>query len=145
MSKRALLEPALAAYAKGDPAPFLALIDDDVQFETMAKSDFFPFGGEARGKARLVEVIGMIAQDWQCLQFKLATWIEQDPWVAFRAETRFRDVHNGNKVDLDFGVFCRFENGRIVQYREFWDSHKAYETSLGPLPGRARQASPCCS
>jgi ketosteroid isomerase-like protein len=123
-----LVQSAYAAIGRGDVASFFATMSDDVDwFET----EGLPFGGHYRGPAQVGEsVFGPLFADFPDFTVTPQEFIGQGPTVA--VVVHYQGTASQTQAQLDAAAVHVWdvEDGKIVRFRQFFDSVK-YREAVG--------------
>lgn len=122
----ALVHRFLKCWETGDKATFAGLLDDKV---------VFGYPGGRFDKAELVQTFS----DYQ-LQKKDIKIYFSDFFISDgqRHVTSYQfaatDRTTGLRFAVGTGVICKIEGGKIIEFKEYWDSEVAGRQKLGELP-----------
>lgn len=122
-----LVQSAYAAIGSGDVASFFATMSEDVDW---FESEGMPFGGHYRGSAQVGEsVLGPLFADFPDFTVTPEEFIGQGPTVA--VVVRYRGTASRTQAPLDASAVHVWdvEDGRIVRFRQFFDTVKYREAT----------------
>ena len=111
-----------AAYSKGDPEPFYDLIADNAVIRFAAPPESFAFARTYNGPAGARDAITAIVNEFQWLTYSNNELIADGNLVVGINGGRIRHLESGREAALCLGDFVRFENGKIVEFVEFFDT-----------------------
>ena len=111
-----------AAYSKGDPEPFYDLIADDAVIRFAAPPGSFKFARTYNGPGGAREAITAIVSEFQWLTYSNSELIADGKLVVGINGGRILHLVSGREAALCLGDFVRFDNGKIVEFVEFFDS-----------------------
>ena len=108
-----------------DPKVLADLIADDFEFEFMMRAP----GVKAQKHDEFLRWFPKIMKSWfpNGLNMKIDTVVLEGPLVAIQAEAD-TIAGNGKHYANRYHFFIRFEDGRIVQAREYNDTNHVRET-----------------
>jgi len=128
---RAAVRDLYDAYARRDFARVAALIHDDVDWIIYAPVSVFPFAGPRRGRAAVLQAMGGIAEVYSVESYKPEIVVIEGDCAAVMSDTSYRQRATQRLLRLRIANFLRFENGRLIEFREFVNSFDAVEQALG--------------
>lgn len=122
LQNKKLMQSVMRAYAKGDAAPLLAALDDQVVWISNSPRAFFRFGGEHRGRAEVKAFIAMVYTRYHFLRMEPRLIVTQGDivWGEFDAEAKHIPTGRIVRSDLTFRWVVR--NHRIVAHHGFFDT-----------------------
>jgi ketosteroid isomerase-like protein len=128
---RAIVAELYAAYERRDFERVAALIHDDVDWVIYAPMSVFPFAGPRRGRAAVLEAMADVAKAFALESYKPQITIVDGARAALLSDAAYRQRSTNRVLRLRIANFLRFEDGRLIEYREFIDSYDAVEQALG--------------
>jgi ketosteroid isomerase-like protein len=128
---RTLVRELYAAYAGGDGARVAELIDDDVDWIIHGPVQVFSFVGARQGKAAVLETLAGIAADYALERYRPEVIIVDGERAAVMSNVAFVQRSTGRMLSFRIANFLRFRDGRLVEFREFWDTFDVVEQALG--------------
>jgi ketosteroid isomerase-like protein len=116
-----------ARFSAGDVAGVLAMMADDVTWRLPGRRALLPIAGEYT-KERLKRMFdGMLAQlDERGLQMRVVGLVAEGDDVAAEVES-IGDLRNGRQYRQQYHFLIRFRDGKIVNVREYLDTHHAFD------------------
>jgi ketosteroid isomerase-like protein len=84
-------------------------------------SEIHPFGGTSRGKAAAIARLGVIADDFEILQFDTQGLIVQEARAGVEIPVRYRHRETGVALETTIANFWTFEDGWPVRLTEYHD------------------------
>lgn len=120
-----------AAYARGDANRVAELIDDDVDWIIYGPMQIFPFAGHRQGKIAALEALGAIAKDYQLERYLPKMMVVDGDHAAVMSDVAFKQRATGRTLSFHIADFMRFQNGRIVEFREFANTFDVVEQAIG--------------
>ncbi len=134
MEARELTESMAAAYAayeKGDAEPFFGLIAEDGLTRHVAPPEAFRFAVPRRGPAGAREAVDLIREDYQWLTFRNLELIADGDTVFALNGGRLRHRASGREAAVNLADLVRFEEGRIAEFVEFFDTAGVHDWASG--------------
>ena len=120
-----------AAYAEGRIDEVLRDYDDSVVLTSYAPVDIFPYLGRKQGKAAVAETMKAVHAAFEYLSYQPVFMVTEQEDAAVIVLARLRQRATGRTIQLFVADFIRFQNGRIVELRQFMDSFDAVQQVLG--------------
>jgi len=127
------------AWRAQDIAWLASYLPDDFCHAIHAPSDFHPLGGIARGKAASIERLGVIADDFDVVQFDTSGLIAQKDLVAVEIPIHYLHRETGTALETTIANFWTLEDGWPVSLSEYHDLgriqefHYAVSSATGTL------------
>ncbi len=119
------------AYAAGRLDDILASCDDNIEFFAYAPVEVFPFLGHHRSKAEFAETIKEGRRRFEYLTYQPVFSVVEGNDAAVMVLARLRQRATNRIIQLFLAHFLRFQNGRLVEIREFMDSFDAVQQAIG--------------
>ena len=120
-----------SAYARGDVARVALLIHEDIDWIIYGPVTVFPFAGMRRGRAAVLVAMGEIAESYQLESHRIEQTIIDGDRAAVLADVGFKQRATGRSLRFRVANFLRFNDGRLIEFREFADSFDLVEQALG--------------
>jgi ketosteroid isomerase-like protein len=121
-----LVKRGYEAYAKGDFATVMALLDPEIE---LVQTELLPWGGHHRGLAGAQTFFGLIAQHVDAIpEWRLMVPAGNDVAMVGRLKGRARA--SGKPIDLDIVHVWTLRDGRAVRFAA-WIDTPAMLTALG--------------
>lgn len=119
------------AYSRRDFDRVAAFIHEDIDWVIYAPLSVFRFAGPRHGRAAVLAAMAEVA-----VQFALESYVPQITLVdgdraALVSDVSFRQRTTGRMLRMRVAGFLRWQDGRVIEYREFIDSFDAVEQALG--------------
>jgi ketosteroid isomerase-like protein len=118
-------------YRDGDAAGVAGLIHDDIDWVIHGPVRVFPFEGPRRGKAQVMEVLAAIGKQFELRRYDPECIIVEDDRAAVIVRTAFVQRSTGRTLSLRLVNFLRFQDGKVIEFREFSDTFDVVEQALG--------------
>jgi ketosteroid isomerase-like protein len=128
---RAAVEALYEAYAARDLERVAALIHDDIEWIIYGPVQVFPFQGPRRGKAQVLDVLGAIGKDYALERYIPEIIIVEGERAAVMSDAAFVQRATNRTLSMRLADFLRFQDGRLIEFREFTDTFDAVEQALG--------------
>jgi ketosteroid isomerase-like protein len=128
---RAAVRELYDAYARRDFDRVAQFIDDDIDWIIYGPVQVFPFAGQRRGKAAVLEALGGIADDYALERYQPRITIVEGDRAAVLSDVAFTQRSTGRMVSLLIANFLHFRDGRVIEFREFANTFDVVEQVLG--------------
>lgn len=115
-------------------------LPDDFCHVIHIPAEIHPFGGTARGKAPSIERLGVIADDFEVLQFDTSGLIANMSQAAVEIPVHYRHRETGAALETTIANFWMFEDGWPVRLSEYHNLGRIQEfhNTIATLTGAAR-------
>jgi ketosteroid isomerase-like protein len=117
----ARLQSLYADYAGGNRASLLDALADDVAWNS-ACGGVLPWAGLWRGRAGVEGYFARLDEELEVRSYAVEQVIAQGEWVAILARTRVCFRRSGMEQDFDKADFVRLRGGKVIEFREFYDT-----------------------
>jgi ketosteroid isomerase-like protein len=105
---------------------WFALLADNIEWKSLADGEKgMEFTGNCCSKEQVRAYFKGLAQDWEMQSYVAHDFIAQDPWVVMRGECTWKYRKTGKVVRTPKADFLRFQDGKVVEFMEFFDTAKA--------------------
>lgn len=114
-------------------------LPDDFCHTIHIPHDIHPLGGVCRGKSASIARLGVIADDFEFLQFDTSSLIVQDDKAGVEIPVRYRHRETGTALETTIANFWTFEDGWPIRLTEYHDIERIQAFSrhlVEVLPGR---------
>jgi ketosteroid isomerase-like protein len=128
---RAAVIALYEAYAARDLDGVAALIHDDIEWIIYGPVQVFPFQGPRRGKAQVLDVLGAIGKDYALERYVPEIIVVEGERAAVMSDAAFVQRATNRTLSMRLADFLRFQDGRLIEFREFTDTFDAVEQALG--------------
>jgi len=128
---RANVRDLYDAYGRRDFERVAALIHDDIDWVIYAPLSVFPFAGPRHGRAAVLAAMAEIAVHFSLESYQPDVVIIDGARAALMSGVSFRQRATGRMLRMRIAGFLRWQDGRVIEYREFIDSFDAVEQALG--------------
>jgi uncharacterized protein len=104
---------------------WMDLMDDNISFRSLAGgAPGMEFTLDCSGKKDLERYFGGLAAEWEMLHYTPEEFIAQGDRVVVLSRCGWRNRKSGKTVETPKADFFRFKNGKIVDFFEFYDTHR---------------------
>jgi ketosteroid isomerase-like protein len=140
----ALMRSLYEAYGRRNPAPLFETLSEAVQFHFVGHPDLFTFAGTHTGKDGVQRALELIAQEYDWLVYQARDFIAEGDRVVALTDGVIQHRASGKELPMRMVDIIRIEDGRIVEFTEFFDSaamlanDMAYRTQRAQAAGKAR-------
>ena len=131
LGTRAAVRDVYSAYARGDVARVALLIHEDIDWIIYGPVAVFPFACVRRGRAAVLAAMGEIAESYQLESHKIDQTLIDGDRAAVLADVGFKQRATGRSLRFRVANFLRFDDGRLIEFREFSNSFDVVEQVLG--------------
>jgi uncharacterized protein len=102
---------------------WLDLMTDDVKIRSLAAGrPGVSFTTAANSKEQFKRYFEGLLGDWEMINYKTETFIAEGDRVAMLGSTAWRNCKTGRSVDTPKADFFTFRDGKIVDFRELYDT-----------------------
>jgi ketosteroid isomerase-like protein len=119
------------AYARRDFERIAASIHDDIDWVIYGPVSVFPFAGPRHGRAAVLEAMAGIAQAYSLESYKLEILIVDGDRAAVMSDVSFIQRATNRTLRFRVANFLRFQDGKLIEFREFTNSFDVVEQALG--------------
>ncbi len=103
--------------------PWLDLLADRVVFRSAGAADSaIGFARDGVAPRDVEQYFTDLGRDWEMLDFEVESMIAQGDRVAVLSRCSWRNRHTGKASTTMKADFFRFENGRVVEFAELFDT-----------------------
>lgn len=131
LGTRAAIKDLYGAYARGDRARVALLIHEDIDWAIYSPVTVFPFAGVRHGRAAVLEALAGIAAVYEMESLKVEQTIIDGDRAAVLADLGFKQRATNRLLRFRVAHFLRFNDGRLIEFREFADSFDLVEQAIG--------------
>jgi ketosteroid isomerase-like protein len=128
---RAAVRKLYDAYERRDFERVAALIHDDVDWIIYSPLTIFPFAGHRRGRAAVLKVMADAGQLYELEIYKTDVEIVDGDRAAVIADIGILQRETNRRLRFHVGNFLRFQDGKLIEFREFSNSFDVVEQALG--------------
>jgi uncharacterized protein len=129
-TRRCVLDYLEAFYA-GDVLRTLDCCDDDVDIITYAPVELFPHLGHKRGKAWIPEAIQTQRKRYLSRKYEIKFMAVEGDKASTMLRLQMEKRNDRRIVQFDVAEFYTLRDGRIVEFRSFFDSFDLVQQLLG--------------
>jgi hypothetical protein len=135
-----IVREAYDAFVRGDIQAVLNTLADDVEWITPGPPDIMPMAGHRRGRKGAAEFFTALNDVEDVELFEPQDFVAQGDKVVALAKYRGRVKSTGRVVQSDLVHVFTLRNGKIVEFREFFDTAAALD-AYRPTSAEAAGAS----
>jgi ketosteroid isomerase-like protein len=121
----------LDAFYSGDVARTLDCFDDEIDIITYAPVELFPHLGHKRGKAWVPEALQTQKKRYLSRKYEIKFMAAEGDKASVMLRLRMVKRNDRRVVQLDVAEFYTLRQGRIVEFRSFFDSFDLIQQLLG--------------
>lgn len=120
----AVVRRGYEAFQKGDIESLLALLADDIEWET-PEVEGIPYGGLQRGKKGVAEFFRQLGESEEILSFEPKEFIAQGEKVVVIGEYRARVRATGQTGESPWIHVMTVRDGKLARFFELYDTAAA--------------------
>lgn len=128
---RATVEDVYDAYGRRDMERVAALLHDDIDWVIYGPIEVFPFVGMRRRRKAVLEAIVTLFELFSLESHQREIMIVEDDRAAIMSDVGFKQRATGRTLRFRVANFMRFQDGRLIEFREFADSFDLVEQAIG--------------
>ncbi len=121
----------LGAFYAGDVLRALDYVDDEIDIITYAPVELFPHLGHKHGKAWIPEAIQTQKKRYLSRKYEIKFMAVEGPRASTMLRVQMEKRNDRRIVKFDVAEFYTLRDGRIVEYRSFFDSFDLVQQLLG--------------
>jgi ketosteroid isomerase-like protein len=107
------------------------LLDEDVDWAIYGPIDMFPFLGQRRGKAAVLDVVRQIADNFRVHRFDRETIMLGAEQASSMLRYSLTSLESNKPISLRVAHFAQFKDGLLSSIRVLIDTFDLVEQSLG--------------
>jgi ketosteroid isomerase-like protein len=127
----AVVDSLYDAYERRDFERVAALLHDDIDWVIYGPVSVFPFAGPRRGRAAVLQALAGIAEQYALESYKREIIMVEGDRAAVMSDVSFRQRSTERTLRFRLANFLRFEDGRVIEFREFANTFDVVEQALG--------------
>jgi ketosteroid isomerase-like protein len=120
-------------YGRGNRAAVLDALAEDVVWTSMAGPEI-PWGGTHHGRAGVEEYFAKLDAVLRITGYAVEQVIPEGEWVTIMARGRARFLATGAELELPKVDIMRIRDGRILEFREYYDTATVLAALRPPAP-----------
>jgi ketosteroid isomerase-like protein len=128
---RATVEALYDAYGRRDPGRVAALLHENIDWVIFGPVGIFPFAGPRHGAAAVLDALATIAKAFQLESCVPEIVIVEGDRAAVMADVSYKQRATGRTLRIRVADFLRVRDGRVIEFREFFNSFDMVEQALG--------------
>ncbi len=121
MSNSDLIRSLYAAFGRGDVKSILDTLDPAIEWQSNGDAKIIPWGGRRDGVAGTATFFQALADNLDFEAFEPKEFFEAGETVIVLGRTKAR-VKKGGVFDSDWAHVFTLKNGRLLRFREFYDT-----------------------
>jgi len=147
-----LMRQIYAAYDQRDAGAMVAALAEDCRYESMEPTKVVRFGSLYVGKSGFLQALSDIAADWDLVSYRPTRMVADGDYVVVLADVAFRHRATGALVKIDKVDTWQLRDGRIIRFKEYYDTLKveqivkrvasAKAATRRPAPKRGKRSAP---
>jgi hypothetical protein len=118
----AKVQELYAAFGRGDIAPILDALSDDVDWAVPGPAAVVPFFGSWRGRDRVLAFFQAVGEHLTFDHFGPDRFVAQGDEVVVIGKDHARNKKTGRGYQTDFVHVWSFREAKIVRFREYLDT-----------------------
>jgi uncharacterized protein len=123
-----------AEYARGNRGAVLEALADDVAWHSVGPAAI-PWGGSYHGRQEVEAFFARLDSAAEITAYEVERVIAQGEWVTVLARVRARFPATGVEQEFASADVMRIRDGRILEFREFYDTAAVLAAMQGPQAG----------
>lgn len=120
-----------AAYAAGDLDRLGTLLHADIDWVLYAPIALFPFAGPRKGRTAVLQVVREIGRSFAIAFHTIEVLLVDGDRAAIIADLSFKQQATGRMLRFRVANFLRFQDGQVIEFREFSNTFDVVEQTLG--------------
>lgn len=128
---RTTVQELYDAYERRDLARVSEMLHDDIDWVIYGPIAVFPFAGPRKGRAAVLEAMQHIAVNYTLERYKNEIIIVEGERAGVMSDVTFTQNNSGRKLRFRIANFVRFQDGRVIEFREFANTFDVVEQALG--------------
>lgn len=117
-----IVQQAYASFAQGDMPGVLSRLADDIDWCQSGPEGVLPFAGPRRGKNEIISYFQAVGQALNIQIFEPLEFIPYDDRVIVLGHEKGETKPTGRKYEFDWIHIFTLRDGKIVQYRDYYDT-----------------------
>jgi uncharacterized protein len=126
-----LVQEGYATFGRGDIPGLLNMLADDVVWVTPGPPEQLPAAGMRHGRAEVAQFFSVLKDTEEVEQFEPREFIAQGDKVVALIKYRSRIKATGRTVDTELAHVFTLRDGKIAEFREFFDTAAAVAAFQG--------------
>jgi len=120
-----------ASYARRDFEKVAAAIHPDIDWIIFSPVSVFPFAGPRRGRAAVLQAMAGIAEAFVLESYNREIIIVEGDRASVMSDIAYRQRSTNRLLRFRVANFLRFQDGQLIEFREFANSFDIVEQALG--------------
>jgi ketosteroid isomerase-like protein len=116
----------------GSVSDWMALADDNISFGSLAEgADVMPFTAPIKRKEALKTYFDGLLSDWSMIHYTIDAYVAEGDSVVAIGSTAWKNKRTGKTVETRKVDVWKFENGKAVEFYEYFDTAKVAAAGSG--------------
>ena len=129
---RALVHQLYDRFRHGDLDGVGALFADDIEWHIEGPSDVFRFCGPRKGRESAISTLRSLVEDYEHLVHEPRFILADGSRACIFARAEIRHRESGRVASADLCDLIEFSEGKVIWFRELFDTLSAAEMVAGP-------------
>jgi uncharacterized protein len=121
------VQRAFTALGKNDMKQLKGLLSPDVEWHTPGPKDVLPFAGLHKGPDAVAEWWKKLGESEEAIRFEPRDFIPHNDKVIVTGDSEMRVKSTGKKLAAEWVQIYTLKDGKIVDFREFYDTAQEVE------------------
>ena len=117
-----IVQQLYASFGQGDMPAVLNRLADDIDWCQSGPESVFPFAGPRRGKSQMVNYFQALGQSLNLQVFEPREFIAHADKVIVFGYEKGEAKPTGRKYEFDWIHVFTLWNGKVTQYRDYYDT-----------------------
>jgi hypothetical protein len=126
-----VVQEAYAAFEQGDVERITSLFAEDANWIMPGPTDVIPSAGARQGREQIAQYFSVLAETEDIEEFVPKFFVAQDERVITFGRTLSRVKATKRSYETEWTQVFTFADGKIVNFREFYDTAAAAEAHRG--------------
>ena len=127
-----LVQEGYATFGRGDIPALLDMMTEDIVWVSPGPRDVLPTAGERRGHDQVAQFFSTLNDTEEIQRFEPHEFIAQDDKVVALVKYGARIRSTGRTVDTELVHIFTLRDGKIAQFREYFDTAAAVAAFQAP-------------
>jgi ketosteroid isomerase-like protein len=128
---RDIVRRLYAAYEARDFDHVAAVLHDDIDWMIYSPVSVFPFAGHRKGRAAVLQAMADIGTQYLLESYLPEIIIVDGERAAVMSDASFNQRATNRVLRFRIANFLRFQDGKLIEFREFVNSFDVVEQALG--------------
>jgi ketosteroid isomerase-like protein len=128
---RATVKALYDAYGRRDIDRVAALLHGDIDWVIFGPVGLIPFAGPRHGAAAVLRALGTLAEAFSLESYVPEIVVVEADRAAVMADVSYRQRATNRTLRIRVADFLRVRDGRVIEFREFFNTFDMVEQALG--------------